>query len=252
MSIIAIINQKGGSAKTTTAVNLGATLTELGKRVILIDIDPQGSSSKWLRCSNTEKGIYNVFTENTCISDNIRDTSIEGLNIIPSSQWLIGLEKALASEVGAETILRKKLDVLEGKYDYILIDCPPALGLLSLNALVAANEIMVPLETRVMALDGLAQLLNTFKMVKERLNPELKINGIIPCRVDKRTRLSMDVIDELKKRFKDMVYDSCIRETVKLAECPSFGQPITIYDSKSPGAQDYRSLAKEVIKRKNK
>lgn len=252
MSIIAIINQKGGSAKTTTAVNLGATLTELGKRVILIDIDPQGSSSKWLRCSNTEKGIYNVFTENTCISDNIRDTSIEGLNIIPSSQWLIGLEKALASEVGAETILRKKLDVLEGKYDYILIDCPPALGLLSLNALVAANEIMVPLETRVMALDGLAQLLNTFRMVKERLNPELKINGIIPCRVDKRTRLSMDVIDELKKRFKDMVYDSCIRETVKLAECPSFGQPITIYDSKSPGAQDYRSLAKEVIKRKNK
>lgn len=196
MSIIAIINQKGGSAKTTTAVNLGATLTENGKRVLLIDVDPQGSSSKWLRCSNTEKGIYNVFAENTCISDNIRDTSIEGLNIIPSSQWLIGIEKALASEVGAETILRRKLNELQGKWDYILIDCPPALGLLSLNALVAANEILVPLETRVMALDGLAQLLKTVEMVKDRLNPDLKINGIIPCRVDKRTRLSMDVIDE--------------------------------------------------------
>lgn len=251
MSIIAIINQKGGSAKTTTAVNLGATLTENGKRVLLIDVDPQGSSSKWLRCSNTEKGIYNVFAENTCISDNIRDTSIEGLNIIPSSQWLIGIEKALASEVGAETILRRKLNELQGKWDYILIDCPPALGLLSLNALVAANEILVPLETRVMALDGLAQLLKTVEMVKDRLNPELKINGIIPCRVDKRTRLSMDVIDELKKRFNGMVYETCIRETVKLAECPSFGQPITIYDTKSPGAEDYRTLAKEVITRKN-
>jgi len=251
MSIIAIINQKGGSAKTTTAVNLGATLTENGKRVLLIDVDPQGSSSKWLRCSNTEKGIYNVFAENTCISDNIRDTSIEGLNIIPSSQWLIGIEKALASEVGAETILRRKLNELQGKWDYILIDCPPALGLLSLNALVAANEILVPLETRVMALDGLAQLLKTVEMVKDRLNPDLKINGIIPCRVDKRTRLSMDVIDELKKRFNGMVYETCIRETVKLAECPSFGQPITIYDTKSPGAEDYRTLAKEVITRKN-
>lgn len=251
MSIIAIINQKGGSAKTTTAVNLGATLTENGKRVLLIDVDPQGSSSKWLRCSNTEKGVYNVFAENTCISDNIRDTSIEGLNIIPSSQWLIGIEKALASEVGAETILRRKLNELQGKWDYILIDCPPALGLLSLNALVAANEILVPLETRVMALDGLAQLLKTVEMVKDRLNPDLKINGIIPCRVDKRTRLSMDVIDELKKRFNGMVYETCIRETVKLAECPSFGQPITIYDTKSPGAEDYRTLAKEVITRKN-
>lgn len=250
MSIIAIINQKGGSAKTTTAVNLGATLAENGKKVLLIDVDPQGSSSKWLRCANTEKGIYNVFVENTCISDNIKETSIEGLTIIPSSQWLIGVEKALAAEVGAETILKRKLAELKRDWDYVLIDCPPALGLLSLNALVAAHEILVPLETRIMALDGLAQLLKTVEMVKDRLNPELKINGIIPCRVDKRTRLSVDVIDELKKRFNGMVYDTCIRETVKLAECPSFGQPITIYDTKSPGAEDYRTLATEVIRRK--
>lgn len=251
MSIIAIINQKGGSAKTTTAVNLGATLAEHGKIVLLIDIDPQGSSSKWLRCSNTEKGVYNVFVENTSISDIIQDTCIEGLTIIPSSQWLIGIDKALASEVGAETILKRKLDELERKWDYVLIDCPPALGLLSLNALVAANEVLIPLETRVMALDGLAQLLKTIEMVKDRLNPGLKLNGIVPCRVDKRTRLSMDVIADLRKRFNGMVYDACIRETVKLAECPSFGQPITLYDSKSPGAEDYRMLAKELIKRKS-
>lgn len=250
MSIIAIVNQKGGSAKTTTAVNLGATLAESGKRVLLIDIDPQGSTSKWLKCANAGKGIYDVLVENTSIVDNINQTAIEGLSVIPSSQWLIGIEKALAAEVGAETILRRKLGELDMKWDYVLIDCPPALGLLSLSALVAAHEVLVPLETRIMALDGLVQLLKTIDMVKERLNPALTINGIVPCRVDKRTRLSMDVIGEIRKRFNGMVYESFIRETVKLAECPSFGQPITIYDSKSPGAEDYRSLAKELIKRK--
>lgn len=250
MSIIAIVNQKGGSAKTTTAVNLGAALVEDGKKVLLIDVDPQGSSSKWLRCSNGDKGVYDVFVANTSISDNIVQTSIDGLSVIPSSQWLIGIEKALASEVGAETILKRKLGELDSNWDYILIDCPPALGILSLNALVAADEVLVPLETRVMALDGLAQLLKTIETVKERLNPRLEINGIVPCRVDKRTRLSLDVIEDLKKRFDGKVYESCIRETVKLAECPSFGLPITLYDSKSPGAQDYRQLAKEFVKRK--
>jgi len=250
MNIIAIVNQKGGSAKTTTAVNLSATLAENGKRVLLIDIDPQGSSSKWLKCLNEGKGIYDVLVENTSIVDNINQTSIDGLSVIPSSQWMIGAEKALASEVGAETILRKKLGELEQKWDYILIDCPPALGLLSLNALVACDEVLVPLETRVMALDGLAQLLKTIDAVKDRLNPNLEINGIVPCRVDKRTRLSLDVISDLRNRFNGMVYNTCIRETVKLAECPSFGLPIILYDSKSPGSEDYRSLAKEFIKRK--
>lgn len=250
MSVIAIVNQKGGSAKTTTTVNLGASLVEDGKKVLLIDIDPQGSTTKWLRRSNEDKGIYDVFVSNTSIYDNIIETSIDGLSVIPSSQWLIGIDKALASEVGAESILRRKLGELDKKWDYILIDCPPALGVLSLNALVAADEVLVPLETRVMALDGLAQLLKTIETVKERLNPGLEINGIVPCRVDKRTRLSMDVIEDLKKRFDGKVYESCIRETVKLAECPSFGLPITIYDSKSPGAQDYRQLAKEFVKRK--
>jgi len=250
MSIIAVVNQKGGSAKTTTAVNLGAALAEDGKKVLLIDVDPQGSTTKWLRCSNENKGIYAVFVSNTGIYDNITETSITGLSIIPSSQWLVGIDKALAAEVGAESVLKRKLGELDKKWDYILIDCPPALGILSLNALVAADEVLVPLETRVMALDGLAQLLKTIETVKERLNPGLEINGIVPCRVDKRTRLSLDVIEDLKKRFDGKVYESCIRETVKLAECPSFGVPITMYDSKSPGAQDYRQLAKEFVKRK--
>lgn len=252
MSIIAIVNQKGGSAKTTTAVNLAATLVENKKKVLLIDIDPQGSSSKWLKCLNTERGIYNIFTENTGILENTVETGIKGLTVIPSSQWLIGIDKALASEVGAETILRRKLGELDKQWDYVLIDCPPALGILSLNALVAADEVLVPLETRVMALDGLAQLLRTIETVKERLNPRLKINGIVPCRVDMRTRLSKDVIIDLRKRFNGMVYETCIRETVKLAECPSFGEPITIYDTKCPGAEDYRLLAKELIKRNKK
>lgn len=252
MEILAVVNQKGGSAKTTTTVNLAATLAENKKNVLLIDLDPQGSTSKWLRCSNTDKGVYDVFTENTCITDYIQNTEIARLSIIPSSPWLIGLEKALASEVGAETILRRNLERLEKQWDYIFIDCPPALGLLSLNALVAAHEILVPLETRVMALDGLAQLLKTVEMVKDRLNPKLEIKGIIPCRVDKRTKLSMDVIGELKKRFNGVVYNTYIRETVKLAECPSFGQPITIYDTKSPGAEDYRALAKEIISKSRK
>ena len=250
MSIIAIVNQKGGSGKSTTTVNLGAALAENGKKVLLIDLDPQSSTTKWLRCSNEEKGIYDVFAANTSICDNIIETSITGVSVIPSSQWLIGIDKALASEVGAESILRRKLGELDKKWDYILIDCPPALGILSLNALVAADEVLVPLETRVMALDGLAQLLKTIETVKERLNPDLEINGIVPCRVDKRTRLSLDVIEDLKKRFDGKVYKSCIRETVKLAECPSFGVPITLYDGKSPGAQDYRQLAKEFVKRK--
>lgn len=251
MTTIAIVNQKGGSGKTTTAVNLAATLAEQGQKVLLIDIDPQGSSSKWLRCSCEGKGLYNVFAENASISDIIFDTSIEGLDVVPSSQWLIGIEKALASEVAAETILRRKLEETQGQWNYILIDCPPALGMLSLNALVAADNVLVPLETRVMALDGLAQLIRTVEMVKERLNPNLEINGIVPCRVDMRTRLSVDILKDLRDRFNDKVYNSCIRETVKLAECPSFGVPITTYDTKSPGAEDYRKLAIELMNRGN-
>ena len=250
MVVLAIVNQKGGSAKTTTAVNLASSLASIGKKTLLIDFDPQGSSTSWLKCKNESKDLYDVFVENTSINDIVTKTSVKRLFIIPSNHWLLGVEKILTTEVGAETVLKKKIKELDKKWDFIFIDCPPALGVLSLNALVAAEEVLVPLETRVMALEGLAQLLRTIDTVQERLNPSLKINGIVPCRVDKRTKLSLDIIKDLKMRFKGLVYETYIRENIKLAESPSFGMPINFYDKKSHGAIDYKALAKEMISRK--
>ena len=250
MEILAILNQKGGSAKTTTAVNLGSALAEKKQKVLLIDIDPQGSASSWLGFRNPSKGLFTLFTENGSILDIVSKTGIDGLEIIVSSPWLISADKALASEVGAEAILKRSLHGLKEKpWDYVLIDCPPTLGIISLNALTAAHKVLVPLETHIMAVQGLAQLLNTINTVKDRLNPSLEIDGILPCRVNKRTRLSQGNISDLRKRFNGQVYQTTIRESVKLAEAPSFGKPITIYDGKSSGAEDYRSLATEIIKR---
>lgn len=251
MHTIAVINQKGGSCKTSTAVNLGAALAEQKYKVLLIDLDPQSSASNWLGFRNPSKALFTVFTENSSINDIISKTSISGLDLIEGSPWLIGADKSLSSEVGAETILKKQLSNIKDKrWDYILIDCPPQLGILSLNALVAANKVIVPLEPHIMAVQGLAQLLNTINTVRERLNPELEIDGILPCRVNRRTKLSQDIISDLRKRFENKVYDTTIRESVKLAEAPSFSKPITIYDAKGAGAEDYRSLAKEIIKRR--
>lgn len=251
MEILAILNQKGGSAKTTTAVNLGSALAEKKKKVLIIDIDPQGSASSWLGFKNPTKGLFTIFTENGSIADIVCNTAIAGLDIIASSPWLISADKTLAGEVGAETILKRSIDGLKDKpWDYILIDCPPTLGIMSLNALTAAHKVLVPLETHIMAVQGLAQLLNTITTVKDRLNPSLEIDGILPCRVNKRTRLSQDIIEDLRKRFNGQVYQTTIRESVKLAEAPSFGKPITTYDSKSSGAEDYRNLAMEIIKRR--
>lgn len=250
MEILAILNQKGGSAKTTTAVNLGSSLAEKNKKVLLIDLDPQGSASIWLGFKKPSKELFNLFTNNTSITDIINNTSINGLYIVVSSPWLISADKALAGEVGAEMILKNKLQVINNMtWDYVLIDCPPALGIISLNALTAANKVLVPVETHIMAVQGLAQLLNTITTVKERLNSSLQIDGILPCRVNTKTRLSKDIISDLRNRFHNQVYDTIIRESVKLAEAPSFGKPITVYDRKGAGANDYRSLADEIIKR---
>ncbi|CCM10673.1 Chromosome partitioning protein ParA (plasmid) [Cardinium endosymbiont cEper1 of Encarsia pergandiella] len=250
MEIIAILNQKGGSAKTTTSVNLGSTLAEQNKKVLLIDLDPQGSASIWLGFKNTSKGLYTVFTENVSILDIVDKTCVIGLDIIVSSPWLISADKALSGEVGAEMILKNNLHVIDKDiWDYVLIDCPPNLGIMSLNALTSAHKVLVPIETHIMAVQGLAQLLNTITTVKSRLNPSLEIGGILPCRVNIRTRLSKDILSDLRSRFGDQVYDTIIRESVKLAEAPSFGKPITMYDDKSPGACDYRSLSHEIIKR---
>lgn len=247
MKILAITNGKGGSAKTSTAVSLAACLVEKKKKVLLIDLDPQLSATLWLRLPTDHKGLYETFVDNRSISDIIFKTSIEGLDAIPGSPWLISADKALAGELGAETILRTKLSELEKKWDYVLLDTAPSTGILSLNALCASDGVLIPVEARIMAIQGLASILRTIKTVQERLNPNLKIEGILPCRVDKRTRLSKEIIHDLRSRFNGTIFKSEIRENVRLSEAPSFGVPITLYDSKSHGAEDYRALAKELI-----
>ncbi|MBX7065695.1 MAG: ParA family protein [Parachlamydiales bacterium] len=248
MRTIAIVNQKGGSGKTTTAVNLAAALAEAGKKVLLIDLDPQGSASLWYGFKDKGKALYNVLTEDDKFESAIEKTDINDLHIIPASVLLSGVEKALANEVASESILKNKLEALPVKpWDFVLIDCPPTLGILSLNALTMAKEVLVPVEAHVMALHGLVQLLRTINLVKQRLNPTLEISGILPCRVDYRTKHSQEVLDQLRARFEGKVCTSVIRENIRLAEAPLHLKPITSYDTHCNGAQDYRKLAKELI-----
>lgn len=246
MRIIACVNQKGGSGKTTTAVNLAATLGERGKRVLLLDLDPQASATNWLGITDAGRGLLDAFAGEAELADLVMPTPAPNVQIIGSSAWLLGVDKALAGEVAAETILRTKLRALPEKWDYILIDCAPTLGILTVSGLTAAREILIPVEAHVMALSGLAQLLNTVAVVRERLNPELEIAGILACRVDGRTKHALEIVEQLYERFGDLVYQTVIRENVRLAECPSFGEPITLYDKRSAGAQDYRALAEDV------
>ncbi len=245
--VIAITNQKGGSGKTTTAVNLAAALGEQGRRVLLVDLDPQASATAWYGVKDGGRGLFAVFADGGKLLDLVQPTGAGGVELIASSSWLVGVEKALAAEVGAETILRQQLAGAAGHWDYVLLDCPPAFGILTINALAAAREVLVTAEAHVLALAGLAKLLQTIGLIRERLNAHLEVTGILPCRVDLRTRHSQEVVEELRGRFGGLVYRSVIRENVRLAECPSFGQPVTLYDSRSHGAEDYRALAQEVV-----
>jgi len=253
MRTLAIANQKGGSGKTTTCVNLAAALGEKKRRVLLLDLDPQHSATAWYGIKNAGKGVLGLFVDGGKMLDFVQPTGTPGVDLVPSSAWLVGVEKILAGEVGAETILRRHLESLpQDRWDYVLMDCPPTLGVLTLNALAAARELLVPVEAHVMALSGLAQLLHTVGVVKERLNPELAVSGILACRVDGRTRHAREVVERLRERSGNLVYKTVIRENIRLAECPSFGQPITQYDSRSAGAADYRALATEVMQQERR
>lgn len=247
MRTIAVVNQKGGSGKTTTTVNLAATLAELRRTILIVDLDPQASATNWYGIKDAGRALFDVFTAGNSLSAAILSTAIPNVSIVPSSPWMVGIERALAAEIGAENILRRNLAALPKKYDYLFLDCPPSLGALTVNALNAADEILVPVSAEYLAVEGLAQLRHTVQTVQGRLNPTLKYAGILGCRVDQRTRHALEVVDLLRKNFKDLTYRTVIRENVRLSECPAFGQPITLYDSKSAGAADYRALAKEVI-----
>lgn len=248
MRRIAIINQKGGAAKTTTTVSLGAALAEQGRRVLIIDLDPQASTSIWLAIPPVRRGVFEIFAESetTDLASLVQPTGTENLSLVASSTWLIGAEKVLANVTGAEYVLREKLAALEGRYDYLLIDCQPSLAALSVNAMTAADELLVPVAAQVMNLQGLAQLEQSLEVVRKRLNPAVFISGVLACRVDQRTNHSTEVVAALRERF-PQTFRTVIRENTKLGECPSHGQSILSYAPKSNGAKDYRSLATEVL-----
>ncbi len=248
MRILAIVNQKGGTGKTTTAVNLSAALARHSKKVLLIDLDPQASSSYWFNFKKQGQGLLDVFLDDRPIEDAVLKTDYENLFMLPASPLLVRVEKTLATEVGSELILKHRVAELKEAWDYIIFDCPPNLGTLSLNALTAAQEVLIPVETRVMALHGLVQLLNTIKLVQTRLNPKLKVCGVLPCRADFRNNHSKEVMEQLKNRFPNEVLNTFIRENIKLAEASLYLKPITEYDLNSHGSKDYQQLALEILK----
>ena len=250
LKTIAISNQKGGSGKTTTAVSVAAALGEQGKRILVIDLDPQASASAWCGVKNGNRGLLDVLTDGASLADLVCTTDIECVDVIPASSWLGNAERALAGEVGAELALKKCIKKLpRGRWDFVLLDCPPTLGLLTICALAASQEVLVPVECHVMALHGVAQLARTVEVVRERLNPSLQVSAILLCRVDRRTRHSLEVAQTLRNRFGRRVLDAVVRENVKLAEAPSFARPITSYAPKSRGAEDYRCVAAELLKK---
>lgn len=248
MRRIAVINQKGGSGKTTTTVSLGAALAERGRRVLVVDLDPQYSATTWLATAPVGRGVFDLFAEpeKTSLRALVRPTATPGLSLVGASAWLVGAEKALATEPGAETVLREKLTEVEADFDFLLLDCPPTLGVLTVNALTAVREVLVPVEAHVMGLQGLAQLIQTVELVKKRLNPHLAITGILACRLDQRTKHGPEILAKLRGRFPETCR-TAIRENVRLAECPSMGEPITAYAPASSGAEDYRALAAELL-----
>ncbi len=245
MRTVAITNQKGGAGKTTTAVNLGAALAERGRSVLLIDLDSQGSATRWLGGNTESTGLPNVFLEGKPLGDAVEHTAVPGLYLVSASPALSGLERALAGVIGPEHLLREALGALAESWDFVLVDCPPSLGLAAVSALVACGEVLIPVGAGVMELQGLAALLETIAKVRDRYNADLVITGVLACQVDYRTRLGADVVEVLRRRLGERVLNTVVRENVRLAEAPSHCQPITVYDTHSAGAEDYRAVAAE-------
>ncbi|MFP4457115.1 MAG: ParA family protein [Clostridia bacterium] len=247
--IFALANQKGGVGKTTTAVNLSASIAEMGKKVLLIDIDPQGNSTSGLGIekNNLEYCIYNVLIDDYPIEMIVKETDIDTLYVAPATINLAGAEIELVPKLSRESKLDEALQFVKSEYDYIFIDCPPSLGLLTFNALTAATHVLIPIQCEFYALEGLSQLLNSIKLANQFLNKDLKVGGVILTMYDSRTNLSVDVADEVKKYFPEKVFETIIHRNVRLSEAPSHGKPIILYDNSSRGAKAYRELAKEVL-----
>ncbi|CDA15887.1 MAG: AAA family ATPase [Clostridia bacterium] len=247
--IISIANQKGGVGKTTTSVSLSAILAKKGKKILMIDMDPQGNGTSGLGIDkNVKFSVYDVIIDDVEIENTIKKTEIENLDVCPSNINLAGAEVELVDMEEREQRLKSKLDKIKEKYDYIIIDCPPSLGLVTLNAFTASDSVLIPVQCEYYALEGLGQLINTINLVKKHLNKSLYIEGALLTMYDARTNLSNQVVKEVKRYFEDKVYKVVIPRNVKLSEAPSYGMPITLYDKRSKGAKCYEKLAKEFLK----
>jgi len=249
--VLAVVNQKGGVGKTTSAVNLAALLADMGKKVLLVDIDPQGNATSGLGIDRQSivRCVYDVLVDGYPSEKAFVDTPVDGLYVLPATIDLVGAEIELVSKVKRERRLSGELEKIDADFDYILIDCPPSLGLLTLNALTASDGVLIPVQCEYYALEGLGQLINTVELVKRNLNPNLTVFGTLLTMLDQRTNLSGQVADEVRRYFKDLTFKQAIYRNVRLSEAPSFGLPIHMYDARSKGAEQYREVAMEVLGR---